>query len=377
MEHTSGYDEKADIWSFGITAMELGFGRAPYARFQPMKVMLMTISEEPPTCDIYKDNSYQFSKNFHSLIAKCLRRDPKKRLNAKKLMEHKFFKQARDRNYIIEKLVSKVPPRPAAGTTARVHVCREKTLIDQAKIEKSKPVSVGSWSFDREELAEMKARAIEEKSKSARDREQAVESSYHHHSSDSDPSEEANHDDANVELQVEDVAGNVLDASALRHLSHRRNSGAGNALYLQTTDPRDLHTVGAPGSHRSNEIDNSELLVKRNEEDSRPIPSFSPLQPGMHRSESNQQGRFMVCDEDDGSTPLQQSMEGQGHVDELDISSVQLQDQMDPNQQHRFRIDSDAQNCYAPDTYAQDQDAYPQDDQDGQHVGRFSIRDEE
>lgn len=156
MEHnnSSGYDEKADIWSFGITAMELAFGRAPYAKFQPMKVMLLTLSEEPPTCEIYKDNSYEFSSAFHEMISKCLRKDASKRRNAKKLLEHKFFKKAKDKAYIIEKIVKKLPPRPE--TKEKIHICKEKTVTDAQKIEKSKPVSVGSWVFDKDEFEEFK-----------------------------------------------------------------------------------------------------------------------------------------------------------------------------------------------------------------------------
>ncbi|TIB73904.1 calcium-dependent phosphotriesterase [Wallemia mellicola] len=45
------YDAKADIWSFGITALELSLGHPPKAKLPPVTILMKTIHEESPTLE--------------------------------------------------------------------------------------------------------------------------------------------------------------------------------------------------------------------------------------------------------------------------------------------------------------------------------------
>ncbi|KAL0324694.1 UNVERIFIED_CONTAM: Serine/threonine-protein kinase fray2 [Sesamum calycinum] len=104
----TGYDFKADIWSFGITALELAHGHAPFSKYPPMKVLLMTIQNAPPGLDYDRDK--KFSKSFKEMVAMCLVKDQTKRPTAEKLLKHPFFKNAKPPELSVKKLFADLPP---------------------------------------------------------------------------------------------------------------------------------------------------------------------------------------------------------------------------------------------------------------------------
>lgn len=103
------YNAKADIWSFGITALELAQGHAPYARLPPVKVLMKTLSDEPPTLD-RTGGRHKYSKVFEDFVRVCLQKDPTKRPSAERLLKHAFFKNAKPPKYLVGAILSDLPP---------------------------------------------------------------------------------------------------------------------------------------------------------------------------------------------------------------------------------------------------------------------------
>eukprot|EP00405_Crypthecodinium_cohnii_P055565 CAMPEP_0206624042 /NCGR_PEP_ID=MMETSP0325_2-20121206/63839_1 /ASSEMBLY_ACC=CAM_ASM_000347 /TAXON_ID=2866 /ORGANISM="Crypthecodinium cohnii, Strain Seligo" /LENGTH=507 /DNA_ID=CAMNT_0054147829 /DNA_START=250 /DNA_END=1770 /DNA_ORIENTATION=+ len=84
-----GYNSRADIWSLGITCVEMAECQPPYFHIPPSRAMFV-IFTKPPTGLTSTDLAKNFSKDFIAFLSSCLAFDPKERPSAQALLEHSF-----------------------------------------------------------------------------------------------------------------------------------------------------------------------------------------------------------------------------------------------------------------------------------------------
>ncbi|CAB3396614.1 unnamed protein product [Caenorhabditis bovis] len=117
----ASYDYKADIWSLGITAIELANGEPPHSDLHPMRVLFLIPKNPPPSL-----TGPQWSKPFKEFVEMCLNKDPENRPTATMLLKHPFIKRAK-KNSILVELIER-----AAEYRARLGVSSDSDLDDDS-----------------------------------------------------------------------------------------------------------------------------------------------------------------------------------------------------------------------------------------------------
>ncbi|XP_057959152.1 serine/threonine-protein kinase BLUS1 [Malania oleifera] len=154
----NGYSFKADIWSFGITALELAHGRPPLSHLPPSKSLLMKITKRFRFSDYEKNREstkkQKFSKSFKDMVASCLDQDPSKRPSAEKLLKHSFFKNCKGPDFLAKNVLQGLPSveqrfkesELKASTPTKIAVQEDDEEDEEGQSEKQRRIS--GWNFN-------------------------------------------------------------------------------------------------------------------------------------------------------------------------------------------------------------------------------------
>ncbi|XP_028446784.1 myosin-IIIb isoform X7 [Perca flavescens] len=135
-QYDYSYDARCDVWSLGITAIELADGDPPLAEMHPVKALFKIPRNPSPTLR----NPEQWCRSFCHFIGQCLIKDFEARPSVTHLLEHPFIKQAHGKDVVL--------PQQLAGLIKEQQELGCKTKTKQELINTRKTLIIESCPDD-------------------------------------------------------------------------------------------------------------------------------------------------------------------------------------------------------------------------------------
>ncbi|EDW62595.1 dual specificity mitogen-activated protein kinase kinase 6 [Drosophila novamexicana] len=102
------YDIRSDVWSLGISMIEMATGQYPYNKWRtPFEQLRQVVEDDPPRLP-----AGSFSAEFEDFIATCLKKEYTARPNYEQLLRHGFIVEHLQRNTDISEFVARILDLP-------------------------------------------------------------------------------------------------------------------------------------------------------------------------------------------------------------------------------------------------------------------------
>nr|XP_010978727.2 serine/threonine-protein kinase 10 [Camelus dromedarius] len=141
------YDYKADIWSLGITLIEMAQIEPPHHELNPMRVLLKIAKSDPPTLL----TPSKWSAEFRDFLKTALDKNPETRPSAAQLLEHPFVSSITS-NKALRELVAEAKAEVMEEIEDGRDEGEEEDLVDGAS-------PLGNHSRDSSEVSQLSLEA--------------------------------------------------------------------------------------------------------------------------------------------------------------------------------------------------------------------------
>uniref|UniRef100_A0AAF5PVC4 non-specific serine/threonine protein kinase n=2 Tax=Wuchereria bancrofti TaxID=6293 RepID=A0AAF5PVC4_WUCBA len=144
------YTFYVDIWSLGITTLEMAAGYPPHHNKVTSMILKWIRKNDPPNLDTYEVRDYsEYGKKYRHFVSSCLKKSAKQRWTAKKLITHPFISTtARSTEYLTHTLLEAFQSLPTTSEDKQRATSRQlPPIVDVNENVENVPVNAG-WDYD-------------------------------------------------------------------------------------------------------------------------------------------------------------------------------------------------------------------------------------